>query len=408
MKKTIMMLIVVSLLSGSCLSKNNENSLEVTLKNQTDIELVDQYVELDLNKTNIEGLAGKVNFIVRIGDKEIPSQKSGENKIGFVTDFSPNEEKIVLVEYGQNVKPQDYTNRAYAEIAMKVDAEYKDGQYTGGRFQTFDYIKIPEGHTDHNALFKYEGLGLESDKVAYRMYIDWRNRIDIFGKKTTDMILYKVGLNDLESENEKYHEMNDWGMDIFKVGSTLGIGTYAMYTDDGFVSVETRDSVIVEIIENGPVKATAQINYYGWKVNDETYDLTAKLSSLAGSRLIETELEITNNPKSLITGIAKYENTQFIKSDMANGWNYIGLYGKQALSGDDLGIAVLYNTNSLIEQTEDEENYIVELQPDNGKVKYYFCAAWHQEPDGIKSKEEFYQYLNKVVKSLNNPITLKY
>lgn len=407
MKKLLLFSFIMLLIAASC-SNNSHNSSEVMLKNQSDFNLTDQYVEIDLDKLGITEKSDNMKFFVMVDGIEVPSQKIGEKKIGLITDFKAKEEKTAIIEFGQNVKTKKYKDRAYTELAMKVGANEKDGYYSGGKFETFDSLRIPDGHIDHNALFKYEGLGLESDKVAYRMYIDWRNRIDIFGKKTNDIVLPRVGRDDLESENESYHEMNDWGMDIFKVGNTLGIGTYGMYTDDGFVSVETRDSVIVQIIENGPLKATAMIDYYGWKVNDKIYDLNAKLSSFAGSRLIEVDLDVTNNPKSLITGLAKHENTELTKSDIANGWNYIGLYGMQTLNDDDLGIALFYNTNSLVEQTEDDGNYIVELKPNNGKVKYYFAAAWEKEPNGIKSKSEFDKYLNNVVELLNNPIILEY
>jgi len=407
MKKLLLSSFIMLLVAVSC-SNNNQDSTKIILKNQSDLSLTDQYVEIDLDKLGITEKSANLKFLVKVNGEEVPSQKIGESRLAIITDFNSNEERTATIEYGQNIKVKKYKDRVYTEIAMKVGANENDGYYSGGKFQTFDSLRIPDGHTDHNALFKYEGLGLESDKVAYRMYIDWRNRIDIFGKKTNEIVLPEVGRDDLESANEAYHEMNDWGMDIFKVGSTLGIGTYGMYTDDGFVSVESRDSVIVQIIENGPLKATAMVDYYGWKVKDKIYDLNAKLSSFAGSRLIEVDLNLTNNPKSLITGLAKHENTKFTKSDIANVWNYIGLYGMQTLNDDDLGIALFYNTNSLVEQTEDDGNYIVELKPNNGKVKYYFAAAWEKEPNGIKSKSEFDKYLNNVVELLNNPIILEY
>lgn len=391
----------------SC-SNSTTESVDVVISNPVDQTRIDQYVELDLNKIEADNPGVEGAFVVVSDDIIIPSQLIGEDKIGFVIDLAPMEEKTITLKYGGDIEPQDYESKTYAEIAMKVDYELKDGIYTGGRFQNFDSLKIPEGHTDHNALFKYEGVGVESDKVAYRMYIDWRNRIDIFGKATNDLVLYEVGRNDISPENEAYHEMNDWGMDIFKVGNTLGIGTYAMYEDNGFVSVETRDSVIVVISENGPVKSTASVYYYEWEVNDKKYDLQSNLSMTAGSRLVETDLMLTNNPESIITGFAKHENTEFIKGSSANGWNYIALYGKQTLADDNLGIVLFYNLEDLIEQTEDNENYIVELKPEQGNVKYYFGAAWEQEPNGIKNIDEFKQYLENVTMELNNPINIEY
>ena len=69
---------------------------------------------------------------------------------------------------------------------------------------------------------------------------------------------------------------------------------------------------------------------------------------------------------------------------------------------------MIFNNNELIEQAETENSHILILKPSQGKLKYYFAAAWEQEPGGIKTAEQFYQYLNDVVESLNNPITLNY
>src|SRR5690606_41170855 len=65
-------------------------------------------------------------------------------------------------------------------------------------------------------LIRYDGPGIESDKVAYRIYLDERNGFDIFGKKTPDLVLQDVGLDGFES----YHHPAPWGMDILKVGAS--------------------------------------------------------------------------------------------------------------------------------------------------------------------------------------------
>jgi hypothetical protein len=57
--------------------------------------------------------------------------------------------------------------------------------------------------------------------------------------------------------------------------------------------------------------------------------------------------------------------------------------------------------------TEDELSYIVKLKPENGRVEYYFCAAWEHEPNGIKNRNEFIKYLDDTLELLNNPPVVK-
>jgi len=74
---------------------------------------------------------------------------------------------------------------------------------------------------------------------------------------------------------------------------------------------------------------------------------------------------------------------------------------------DKLGIAVFYRRNELIKILEDDLSYVLKLKPENGNVEYYFCAAWDQEPDGIKNRNEFIQYLDNTLEQLNNPLIIK-
>ena len=146
-------------------------------------------------------------------------------------------------------------------------------------------------------------------------------------------------------------------------------------------------------------------SYYGWLVGKKKYDLISALSIAAGSRLTKCNLEISDNPENIVTGLAKYEGTDFIKHTSDAKWAYISLYGNQTLvdPDDKLGIAVFYKRSELGNLTEDDLNYVLKLKPVNGKVEYYFCAAWDQEPNGIKNRNEFIQYLDDTLEQLNNP-----
>ena len=75
---------------------------------------------------------------------------------------------------------------------------------------------------------------------------------------------------------------------------------------------------------------------------------------------------------------------------------------------DKLGIALFYNEKDLIEFTEDEINYVVVLKPVEGKVTYYYCAAWEQEPNGITNENDFINYLDNELQKLNNPVKVEY
>jgi hypothetical protein len=249
-------------------------------------------------------------------------------------------------------------------------------------------------------LYKYEGPGWESDKVAYRLYFDSRNATDIFGKKTSEIVLPRVGV-----EEDNYHEMLDWGMDILKVGDSLGIGALGMRTADGVKRVEQVSDYSARIVEQGPLRARVRMQYKDWQPADESYQLQGDFSIDAGSRLTRHQVQISGNPQNLVTGIVKHPAADVLRSPAQKaGWGYLASYGKQSFIDDGLGMAVLYRHRSLIELSEDAHSQLVVMRPQNGELEYYFLAAWILEPGGVQSKDEFIAYLDTTLARLNNPL----
>ncbi len=120
-------------------------------------------------------------------------------------------------------------------------------------------------------------------------------------------------------------------------------------------------------------------------------------------------MQISKGAENIVTGLAKYNGTDLMKSNFKSGWNYLALYGNQTLvnENDKLGIVVFYRAEDLLELSEDALSYIIKLKPDNGNVTYYFAAAWEQEENGIKNIDEFKKYLDETLITLNNPVIVE-
>jgi hypothetical protein len=378
-------------------------------------EMVRKDVSVFLKTEDIKKKQANFNetaCLIWSGEAELPSQTCDINDDGtldgimFSVDLAANENKKLSVRFNpEGETTREYTKRTQAEISNKVGGKWEKGKYIGGEFENVSYVKLPPDFTDHSYYIRYEGPGWESDKVGYRFYLDWRNATDIFGKKVTDMVLQNVGQDGYDS----YHEPADWGMDILKVGESLGIGSVAMWEDGKANRVAETSEVDCKIVENGAVYSQIRTRYMGWKIGAGEYDLISDLSITAGSRMTKHQLEITGDAQNLCSGMAKHPETEYIQSDMdKGGWAYIALWGKQSLAGDNLGTAVLFNTKQLMEINEDQLNHVVVLKPDQNKVTYYFAAAWEQEPNGITTKEGFQKYLDQSVEELNKPVKVMF
>ena len=109
------------------------------------------------------------------------------------------------------------------------------------------------------------------------------------------MVLQGVGQDGFDS----YHEMSDWGMDVLKVGESLGIGSIGMWHDNKVHRVSQTDSVTCEIVLNGAVESLIRTKYFGWKVGDGNFNLNSELSIFAGSRMTKHHLQIGGNPENI-------------------------------------------------------------------------------------------------------------
>ncbi|GHN02319.1 DUF4861 domain-containing protein [Cytophagales bacterium WSM2-2] len=351
-------------------------------------------------------------FVVLDKGQEIASQYNANDTdykgvVLVLPELKANESHELEVRYAKTGEiKREYTKRTQAELSYKTGGEWKNREYIGGTFKNTDFLRVPAAHKDHSWFLRYEGPGWESDKVGYRMYLDQRNATDVYGKLTSKMVLQDVGMDGFES----YHHMQSWGMDVMKVGKSLGIGSIGAMVDGKVTRVEKTDSVNSRITENGNVFSSILTNYYGWKIGDKKHDLKSRMTIHAGTRLTHQFLTLTNNPETICTGIVTDKKAVLLSSKgNAANFGYLATYGKQSLNGegDELGLAVFFRSSDATEFTDDEFSHIVKLKTTSGKVEYYFVGAWVLEPDGIKDQKQFEAYLKQTAMELANPVRVE-
>ena len=406
----ITFLIVISISCKRSADKSGEMSASISVTNPSELPYKDALVEIDINNLFADSIPGAVDSFVLILDTIYPFQSNDNNKDGradellFVCSLQPGEKKVFTFMKPDKYDVHVFKKRTQAEISVKVGGEWKDRKYIGGTFQNIKYLRVPPEHTDHSFYIRYEGPGWESDKVGYRFYLDWRNATDIFGKMVDTMVLQDVGQDGFDS----YHEPAPWGMDILKVGNSLGIGSIGIWHNEKANRVAVTDSVKCKIVVNGPVQSMIKTRYYGWQAGNTKTDLKSILSIHAGSRMTRHQLYLSKEVDNICTGIVKHEKAEKIKQDGEPGkWTYIATYGIQSLAEDNLGMAIFYKSDNLVQLTEDEESHVVVLKPDNKELEYYFAAAWEKEKEGIKNIDEFRDYLEATMTLLNNPLLVK-
>ena len=258
--------------------------------------------------------------------------------------------------------------------------------------QSVDHVTTPPGYKPGDKLITYEGPGWESQMVGYRLYLDGRNAIDVFGKKTTDMVLKQVGRGD------DYHQMQPWGMDILKVGASLGGGGFGVLEDGEARQIGPAIQFSAKILRNGPQRAIVEvIHRQSQKCGG---DLTARYMIEGDNRLTRVEVD-SRCRLPLVAGLVKHPGTtQLSQPEKKVGWNYIARYGDQSLVPDKLGLVIFYKSEDIVSLgTDADDDYIIFKSDRN--PEYFLAAAWEQEPTGIRNKSEFESWIMDTLYELN-------
>jgi hypothetical protein len=372
--------------------------ISLIIQNQSDKKVTDCVIELPQSQLKKFPFG---NYKVEIDGLEVPLESitdlKGETKAVFpVAVINPKENKRVKIVPGQAIK---YPKRTYAELSHKIGGHFEGHEYKGDfSWVKPNYLRVPDNLRDHAYYIKYEGPGWESDKVGFRFYLDQRNAIDVFGKKTPGIVLPFVGVDNYET----YHHPAIWGMDNMKVGSALGIGSIAVWDGKQAVRVEKTDSVVCYIPADGKVRSQVMTNYYGWDANGTTCNLKSLISIDAGSRASHIELLSDKEITDLATGINRDKNADFFTGiDPQSEWSYIATFGKQSLNGDNLGLALFVRTKQIKTLAEDSLNHVVILRQEKGYVDYYIMPAWESDWEPVVTRTDFLRCIEEVMNRLN-------
>ncbi|MFY0481408.1 DUF4861 family protein [Flavobacterium sp. PLA-1-15] len=298
---------------------------------------------------------------------------------------------------------QSKNQKTYAEISIKEGGKWNGRKYEGGTFKNVESLNVPANHTDHSWYIRYEGPGWESNKVGYRLYLDWRNAIDIYGKLTDTLVLPQVGQDGFDS----YHKMDNWGADILKVAKGMGVGSIGRIINNEMYHFKEVEATNAKV-SNHKDRSEVKVNYTGWKTNNQKTNLESNLTIFPDERYTKHIIQSSELLDGICTGIVKLNNLPVIEKVSENKkWGYIATYGEQTLFKDNLGMAVFYEVETAEKPFEGPHDHLIQFKPSKDKITFYFLGAWEKEPNGIKNKEEFIRYLDANLNKLNQNNELK-
>lgn len=373
---------------------------------RNDVLLTWELAELDLSAEAAKHLVARSGDTLLTGQITDSDGDSKADQFSALINLGAGAQREIKLVRDATLAQQLTTRpaRAQAKISIKQGGHWEGKHYKGGSFVNVDAITPPEQYTDHSEWIRYEGPGIESDRVAYRIYLDWRNGFDIFGKRNPGLQLQDIGLDGYDS----YHEMADWGADILKVGDSLGMGGFGFWDGEKAARVEQTDARRAAILNSGPIMASMTIEYRGWTLPGHKTDLDATFAMTAGSPLVHVTLETSRGLPNMMAGLGKHEAAEMMTGDVGNGsgWAYLATFGRQTLFDDELGKFILYRKQDAQALVEDQHNYAVVMKGTDSGLDYYFGSVWSGEMHGIKDRGTFEDFLAREIDKLSQPVTL--
>lgn len=257
--------------------------------------------------------------------------------------------------------------------------------------------------------YQMEGPGIENDKVAFRAFFDYRNGKDIYGKIVEEPVLDKVGVG------ASWHNLQPWGMDICKVGNSLGAGALAVAEHNQIYRLADADTTTFQSLYEGPLQAAFKLSFINWDVAKGKQNGSEIVSMTKGNYYYKNDIELSlNKNQHLVSGIANFGIDRVVYKKNNKSFSSVSTYGPQAEGTmTNLGLAILFPTGEYIaNKTADTASTIpntsyVELKAINQKKFIYFIACWEKSDARFKTQQGFDDYLQNTAQILANPIKIK-
>jgi hypothetical protein len=422
LKSMVAWTMVLAITVTSCSEKK---ASQLVIEN-TDIERPQELVVLkrSMLETKLDSLPTGKYIILKESGRPLVVQhddRDGDgawDEIAFLLPLQAGEKKTLDIEVS------DAPATIKAAVRAHVRHKRKNPDNTFGDDLQSDTVPAGQPATDFSKQplppFLTEGPAWENDKVGFRLYFDVRNGKDIWGKTTSRMVLDEVGTDTAKN----YHARADWGMDVLKVGKSLGAGSLALLLKDaGGKDTLVRlggvgmGSIVYQKVADGPVRAIFRLQYPAWKPLDSTnvVAVAEEISIWGGQYFYESNVYLTGAPagSKLVTGIVNLHSHASKNIDTA-GVEVLYTFDAQSENKDNLGMALLVSKKAFDSfittpnaNTEVQNTYAVAFKSTNDPVSYRFYAGWQPSDPQFANEAAFRQFLSQEIKR-SSPVNISW
>ena len=404
MKRKTITLLLWLVVVGCCFAQHTTEK-RVTLENTSNIDLENYPVTLDFDGT-FEGGPVK-SVLVRLNGEEIPCQiddLDGDriaDEVFFLAQLKKKSKQTYTIVLSDSGLPRQYPPRVYADM-MLTNKNIKE---TNKQDLYISQLTVDRGVNPYWMLH-HHGCAFENELVAYRIYFDYRQTVDIYGK-------YKKGL-ELKATQfypDASQKASGYGDDVLWVGNTFGLGTLRGWNGTNPTMIENVEHRSQRIVARGPLRTIIEVTDEDWLPEGATLPvtMTTLYTLYAGRRDCRVDVRFDRDIPDLrfSTGIINVKNsTEFNdKAGLRGCWGTDWPVSEKDSVGhkrETVGLGICLPVDNIAgELPANKDNYPYVIGVPGRMFTYYISFGSDNEQFGMHSAQDWFDYLVEWKKMLN-------
>ena len=387
-----------------------QQTLNVSVKNNatTNRDAVPVVIDLKTQTTPVKSALVTLNGVETACQLDDLDGDGTYDELCFITSLKKKEEKTFIVSLSKEGAPKEYPAKVYAEMLIsnkKVKSSNKHDLYISS-------LTVDNG-TNPYWMLHHHGPAFENEMVAYRIYFDHRQTVDIYGK-------YKQGLELKHTQfyPDKEQKAKGYGDDVLWVGQTFGLGTLRGWDGNAPQMLTDVEHRTLKLVARGPLRTIVEVIDDGWKApcptTKERISMNTRYTLYAGKRDCEVSISF-NKPvpsHNFSTGIINVKNSV----EHSNGKGLRGCWGTDwPVSEKDsaghkretVGLGIYIPQKNVVKElTANKDNYPFVVGNINRQFTYHITFCSDNETWGFHSAKEWFAYLDGWKKELESPVTV--
>lgn len=371
---------------------------------------LDDYPEFSLNE--------RAQLGVFVGGTEISSQLddlSGDgiaDQLAVLIDIRAGEKMKLKIKPVK--KHKEFPQEVFAEMFLKSKTPKEGFTPHSAEGKSFYIAPVTEqtfypGEDSYNSMH-HHGVAFESSLMAYRIYFDKKQTIDVYAKKTPR----------LELDACKWYPTDEqlaagFGDDILRVSGCIGVGACKPWNGQKMVHFDDVESRTERIVSQGNIRTICEVAVTGWLTESgRRVHMITRYTLYARHRDVLVEVFYSEPVEGMVTGVMQVGQKNFfsvapaeqpgkddLRGALVASWgtafpvNDSVKYGKETV-----GLAVYVPELDYRGLVQDSKNNLVLLQPGTYTCYYFTVVSQKENCPPAKSDEEFYRFITEWAKEL--------